>query len=106
MFIAAEILHDMASNDAENLQGLTSNAAEILKGLTHNAAEILQAKTSRVEEILCVARFSEILNRCFSILRKDIVEGPRIPTVSTSFLFRLFPFFSDHSRNNGRESRD
>ena len=71
-----------------------------------SAAEILQAKTSRVEEILCVARFSEILNRCFSILRKDIVEGPRIPTVSTSFLFRLFPFFSDHSRNNGRESRD
>ena len=46
MFIAAEILHDMASNDAENLQGFKSNAAEILKGLTHNVAEILHALAS------------------------------------------------------------
>ena len=43
----------------------------------------------------------KFLNRYFSIIRKDIVEGPRIPTVSISFLFRLFPFFSDHSQNNG-----
>ena len=68
-----------------------------------SAAEILQAMTSCVVEILCVARFSvrEILNRCFSILRKDIVEGPRIPTVSINFLFMLFLFISDHSWNNG-----
>ena len=68
---------------------------EILRVLTSsmvsNDAEILKAMTSCVVEILCVARFSvrEILNRCFSILRKDIVEGPRIPTVSINFLFML-----------------
>ena len=49
---AAEILHGMTSNDAENLQGLTSNAVEILHALTSNAAEILQGLTYNAAEIL------------------------------------------------------
>ena len=36
----------------------------------------------------------------FHSQKRQIVEGPRIPTVSISFLFMLFLFFSDHSWNN------
>ena len=36
----------------------------------------------------------------FHSQKRQIVEGPRIPTISISFLFMLFLFFSDHSWNN------
>ena len=43
-------------------------------------------------------RNSELL--LFHSQKRQIVEGPRIPTVSISFLFMLFLFFSDHSSNS------
>ena len=38
--------------------------------------------------------------------KRQIVEGPRVPTVSISFLFMLFLFFSDHSWNNNTVHAD
>ena len=78
---AAEILHSMASNDAENLQGLTSNAVEILHALTSNVAEILQGLTYNAAEILHTLTSSNSSNSawygvqcCRSSARNEVYE--------------------------------
>ena len=102
----AKILHAMTSNDAEILQGLTSSAAEILHALTSSAAEILhaltsaaaeilQAMTSWVKDILYVPRFNaeEILNRCFTIHKKDKLWRAQVYQQFRSVFFLCFFYF-------------
>ena len=125
---AAEFLHALTSSAAEILHALTSSAAEILHALTSSAAGILHALTSSAAEILhgpqqqkfCrqwnpeLKKFYVLQGQCcrnsesllFHSQKRQIVQGSRIPTVSISFLFMLFLFFSDHSWNNNTVHAD
>ena len=98
---AVEILHALTSSAAEILHALTSSAAEILHTLTSSAAEILQAMTSWLKEILGVARFNaaEILNRCFTILKKwkTNCRGPKHTNSFDQFSFYAFSIFQRSS---------
>ena len=123
---AAEILHSMASNDG--MQKFCTPWRPVLQKFCTPWRPVLQEfctpwrpglqKFCTVrrpqQQKFCkqwhpeLKKFYVLQGQCcrnsesflFHSQKRQIVEGPRIPTVSISFLFMLFLFFSDLSWNN------